>query len=82
LPADFMGDANAAQKSMRGTWQDISADAPGKISYFRLFDAGGTNCDLQGTAGVSGTDMITDAATVTAGQYFTVTSFVLAEHNQ
>lgn len=82
LPADWMGAAASAQKSMLGTWQDISCDLSGTISYWRIFDSGGTNCDIQGSAGVSGSDMITDAATVTAGQYFTVTAFVLAEANQ
>ena len=84
LPADFMGPAASAQKSMLGTWTDISCDASGTISYWRIFDNGGINCDLQGSAGLagSGADMITDAAAVTAGQYFTVVTFVLAEANQ
>ena len=39
------------------------------------------SCDNSGTCGTSGTDMIVDTASPTAGQSFTVSSFSLTDGN-
>lgn len=79
LPANFMTLAGAVA-SKAGTWSDASADAGGTMGHFRLKIADGT-CIIQGTVGTSGTDMITDAATLTAGQVFNVLSFTITDSN-
>lgn len=81
LPSDWMAAAAAGAKSKTGTWQDASADASGTFGHFRLKDSGGTVCHIQGTVGTTGTDMIVDAATVTAGQSFTINTFTLTDGN-
>lgn len=75
-PSDWAAAASSGSKAMSGTWQDLSADASGTPGHFRLKTSGGT-CKMQGTAGTSGTDMILDAATLTAGQQFNVTTFTV-----
>jgi hypothetical protein len=81
LPSDWMAAAASGQKAKSGTWQDTSADASGTAAHFRIYDSGGTTCHIQGTAGTSGTDMILDSASFTAGQSFTITSFTLTAGN-
>lgn len=81
LPSDWMNAAASGQKTISGTWQDLSANNSGTPGYFRILDSSGTTCHLQGTAGTSGTDMILSAGTVTAGDSFTVTSFTLTDGN-
>lgn len=75
LPSDWMNAASSASKTKAGTWQDASADASGTIGHFRIKQ--GATCHMQGTAGTSG-DLVTDAATTTAGQTVTVNTFTLA----
>lgn len=81
LPSDWMNAAASGQKTISGTWQDLSANNSGTPGYFRILDSSGTTCHLQGTAGTSGTDMILSAGTVTAGDSFTVTSFTVTDGN-
>lgn len=81
LPSDWMAAAASGSKAMSGTWQDASADATGTAAHFRIYDSGGTTCHIQGTVGTSGTDMIVDSASFTAGQQFNVTSFTLTDAN-
>ncbi len=79
LPADWMSAASAHSKAKLGTWQDAAADASGTPGYFTIYATGGTVAKLQGTCGTSGTDMILDAATVTAGQQFTINTFSISK---
>jgi hypothetical protein len=79
LPADWMAPASGGVKAMAGTWSDLSADASGTFGHFRI-KQGGT-CGYQGTAGTAGTDMIMNAATVTAGQEVRVTAFSITDGN-
>lgn len=78
LPSDWMAAASGGSKALSGTWQDASADASGTIGHFRIKQ--GATCHIQGTAGTSG-DLVTDAATTTAGQSFTVTAFTINAGN-
>jgi hypothetical protein len=81
LPSDWMAAAASGVKSKSGTWQDASADATGTAAHYRIHDSGGTVCHIQGTVGMSGTDMIVDNSSFATGQQFTVTSFSLTAAN-
>lgn len=81
LPTDWMAAASGGSKSLAGTWEDLSANGSGTFGHFRVYNTAGSTCHIQGTAGTSGTDMIVSAATVTAGDSFTVTSFTLTDGN-
>lgn len=80
-PSDWMAAASAGSKALSGTWQDTSADNTGTAGHFRIYDSTATTCHMQGTVGVSGTDMIVDSVSFTAGQSFSVTSFSLTAGN-
>lgn len=54
---------------------DTSADNSGTAGHFRVYASDGTTCHIQGTVGVSGTDMIVDSVSFTAGQTFNVTAW-------
>jgi hypothetical protein len=81
LPADWMTAATGGVKSKLGTWQDLSADATGTAGHFEIMDTSLTTCHLQGTYGTSGTDMIGDSVSFTAGQQFTVNTFDITAGN-
>ncbi len=81
LPSDWLAAASGGSKAIAGTWQDASADATGTAAHFRVYDSGGATCHIQGTVGTSGTDMIVDSVSFTAGQQFNVTSFTLTDGN-
>lgn len=81
LPADWMAAAAAGSKAMSGTWQDTSADASGTAAHFRVYATDGVTCHMQGTVGTTGTDMIVDSVSFTAGQSFSVTSFTITDGN-
>lgn len=81
LPSDWMAAASAGAKALSGTWQDTSADATGTAAHFRIYDSGGSTCHIQGTAGTSGTDMILDSTSFTAGQSFSITTFTITDGN-
>ena len=81
LPSDWMAAASSGTKAKSGTWTDASADASGTAAHFRIYASDGTTCHIQGTAGTSGTDMILDSVSFTAGQTFTVNSFTITAGN-
>jgi hypothetical protein len=81
LPSDWMAAASGGAKSILGTWQDLSANATGTATYFRVYNTAGSTCHMQGTVGTSGTDMIVTSTAFTAGASFTVTSFTLTDGN-
>jgi len=79
LPSDWMAAASGGSKALSGTWQDTSADATGTAAHFRIKQS--STCHIQGTVGTSGTDMVVDSVSFTAGQQFTVTAFTLSDGN-
>ena len=83
LPSDWMAAASGGSKAMAGSWQDASADASGTAGHWRIHNSGNTVCHMQGTCTATGGggDMTLDSTSFTAGQYFTVTAFTLAEAN-
>lgn len=80
LPADWMAAASSASKAKSGTWSG-SASASGTAGYFRIVDNAGTNVGVQGTAGMSATDMILDNSNIAVNQTVTVNSFTLNAAN-
>lgn len=83
LPADWMNDASSGSKTIKGTWQDASADNTGTAGHFRIYTdqstKDGTTCFMQGTCGLSAAspDMVLDSTSFTAGQSFSVVTFTL-----
>lgn len=82
LPNDWLLPASGAAKSKSGTWADLYADASGVAQHFRIYSADGT-CQVQGTVSdnAGSGDMKLTQTPITAGQYVTITSFVLFEQN-
>ena len=83
LPSDWMAAASSGSKAKSGTWEDTSADNTGTALHWRLYDSGGSTCHLQGTVTITGGggDMTVDSTSFTAGQAFTVTTFVITAAN-
>lgn len=83
LPSDWMNSASGGQKTLKGTWEEVSADNSGTARYFRIYDSGGTTCHCQGTVGGtgSGADMTLTSTTITAAQDVLVTGFTLIDAN-
>ncbi len=81
LPADWMAPASGGTKAKSGVWSDASADATGTAGHYRIYDSTGLVCHEQGTFGTSGTDMVGDSASFTAGQAFTITSYTKTSGN-
>lgn len=83
LPSDWMAAASGGTKALSGTWQDTSADNPGTVAHFRIYDSGGTTCHIQGTVTISGGggEMTLDNNVVVAGQQITITGFTLTAGN-
>lgn len=81
LPSDWMAAASSGSKAKSGTWQDTSADASGTAAHFRIYASDGSTAHIQGTVGTSGTDMIVDSVSFTAGQSFTISTFTLSDAN-
>lgn len=80
LPSDWMAAASSASKVKAGTWQG-TASGSGVAGYFRIVDNGGTNTGLQGTAGMSGTDLILDNSNIASTQVVTISGFTLNSAN-
>lgn len=80
LPADYMANASNATKVKSGTWTG-TAVAAGVAGYYRIVDSTGANADIQGAAGMSGTEMILDNSNIAVGQTVTVNSFTINAAN-
>ena len=83
LPSDWMAAASGGSKDKSGTWEDLSADAAGTAAHFRIYDSGGSTCDMQGTVTATGGggDMTVDNTSFAVGQAVTVTGFTLTAGN-
>lgn len=79
LPADWLNDAVAGSKTLKGTWQDASADNDGEAGHFRLYASDGTTCHLQGTVTATGGggDMTLVNVNIASGQTINITTFTL-----
>jgi hypothetical protein len=79
LPSDWMNAPSSGSVTMAGTWQDASADNTGTLTHFRIYN--GATCHIQGTIGLSGTDMTVDNTSVNAGQSITINTFTINAGN-
>lgn len=76
LASDWASAAAAGAKALSGLpVTDASADATGTAAHFRLYASDGTTCHHQGSVGTSGTDLIVDSVSFTAGQTFNITAW-------
>jgi hypothetical protein len=76
LASDWAASASGGTKSFSGLpVTDASADATGTAAHWRLYASDGTTCHSQGTYGTSGTDIVGDSVSFTAGQTFNVTAW-------
>ena len=76
LASDWAAAASGGTKAFSSLpVSDSSADATGTAAHYRLYASDGTTCGHQGTVGTSGTDMIVDSVSFTAGQAFNVTAW-------
>ncbi len=80
LPSDWMAAASGASKVKAGTWTG-TASGTGTAGYFRIVDNAGTVTGLQGTAGMSGTDLILNNSSLATSQAVTVDTFSLSTGN-
>lgn len=80
LPTDWMANASGASKVKSGTWSG-TAVASGVGGYFRITDNAGTVTGIQGTAGMSGTDLILDNSNIATSQSVVVNTFTLNTGN-
>jgi hypothetical protein len=81
LPSDWLAAAASGAKAKAGTWQDTTADATGTAAHFRIYDSGGSTCDIQGTVGQGSGDLSLDNTSIVAGQQVTITGFTLTDGN-
>lgn len=82
LPSNWLTDASSGQKTISGTWQDLSCDASGTAGHWRIKQ--GATCHMQGNCsnpGGGGDLEITPNTTVTLGASFTVNTFTLTGGN-
>ena len=76
LAADWAAAASGGTKVWSGLpVTDAAADNSGTGAHFRLYASDGTTCHVQGTYGTSGTDIIGDSTSFTAGQVFNITAW-------
>lgn len=76
LASDWASAAASGAKSFSGLpVSDPSADNTGTAGHFRLYQSDGTTAHMQGSVGTSGTDLIVDSTSFTAGQTFNVTAW-------
>lgn len=76
LVADWMSAASAGAKAVIGLpASDASADATGTGAHYRLYASDGTTCHDQGTYGTTGTDLVGDSVSFTAGQAVNLNSW-------
>jgi hypothetical protein len=83
LPSDWLGAAAAGVKAKAGTWQDLSADATGTATHYRIYASDGTTCHLQGTVTATGGggDMEVDNVSIATAQSIEVTAYSLTDAN-
>jgi hypothetical protein len=82
LPSDWMNDAAAGSKTLKGTWSGVGSSA-GVAASFRIKDSGLVACHLQGivTATAMGGDLTLDNTNIAVSQVINVTTFTLTDAN-
>lgn len=84
LPASWaeVSAAGSSQLNKLGTWY-ATASTAGTVGHFRIYNAAGTTCHVQGSVGIagSGADMIVDVAALTVGMPLSVIQFNVTSGN-
>ncbi len=82
LPTDWMNDASAGAKTLKGTWSGTVGTA-GTAGYFRIKESTDTTCHIQGTVTATGGggDLTLDNNVLAVGQVVTQNSFTLTAGN-
>jgi hypothetical protein len=82
LPSDWLAAPASGSVAKAGTWSGTGA-ASGVVGHYRILNAAGTVCHLQGsvTLGGGGGDATMDNTNVATGQTVTVSAFTLTEAN-
>jgi hypothetical protein len=83
LPADYLTPSSNGVKSKQGTWTlvgqpEAGSGTPG--TFFRIYDASGSICKVQGTFGV-GQEMVPDNNSIANGQVSTISVFSISRAN-
>jgi hypothetical protein len=83
LASDWAANAAAGNKSFNNTPIACTGLVIGTAGYFRLVDATGVTCHMQGTITVTGGggDMTLDNISIGVGQAVNVTSFTMTDGN-
>jgi hypothetical protein len=76
LSATPFAAASGGSVSMNGLPITANAGNTGTAGYFRILD-GSSVCHMQGTCGLSGTDMIFDNTSLVSGQAVNITGFTI-----
>ncbi|HMI91204.1 MAG TPA: hypothetical protein VK509_07560 [Polyangiales bacterium] len=79
LPADWLGAPVNGVVSLSGTWQDLSADAPGTAAHYRIKQ--GASCHEQGSVSTTGGggDLQVNNTNFAATQPFSITAWSSTE---
>ncbi|MEO9231636.1 MAG: hypothetical protein ABI216_22160 [Devosia sp.] len=79
--ATFAPSSSGGVLTLNAIAKDLSADATGTASWFRIVKSDGTTHVLDGSVGVSGSDMNMPSTSITATLPVDVTSFTITEAN-
>ena len=79
--AIFAPAAVAGVLTLNAIAQDASANATGTATWFRIVKADGTTFVMDGSAGVSGSDLNLTTTSIVITQPVSVTSFVITDGN-
>lgn len=82
LPSDWLGNAASGSKNIAGSWS-VAAAATGVAGHFRVKNAAGSVCHLQGSVSApgGGGDMEIDNTSIASGQTVSVATFTLTDAN-
>src|SRR5947209_5261610 len=76
LPATYLTFSGGVS-TLAGSWSN-TASATGTAASFRIYDAGGTTCHIQGNVT---SDLILNNTSITSGQTVSVTAFSVTDGN-
>jgi hypothetical protein len=79
LPATFLTSTGGVT-TLAGTW-GANATGTGTAVCYRIYDATGTACQVQGTAAGAGSDLVLNNASIAVGQAVSVTSYAVTAGN-
>jgi hypothetical protein len=79
--ATFAAAASGAVLTLNAITSDTNADATGTATWFRIVQSDGTTHVLDGSVGVSGSDINFDSVSFVAGGTVAITSLTITEGN-